>query len=59
MLGQRIMTHNLDIEKAQKRHKILILKGTSKTQHGKSRSPNREFLTTLVVKMTVGELAER
>jgi len=53
------MTHNLDIEKAQKRHKILILKGTSKTQHGKSRSPNREFLTTLVVKMTVGELAER
>jgi len=34
-------------------------KGTNETQHGKSRSPNREFLTTVVVKMTVGELAER
>jgi len=42
------MTHNLDVKK-----------DPSKTQHGKSRSPNREFLTTLVVKMTVGELAER
>jgi len=34
-------------------------KDTKKTQHGKSRSTNKEFLTTLVVKMTTGELAER